>query len=289
MAVKFFGQFMVEKGLVSRELLLKAIELQESTNLKLGEMALSMGLITEADIKRIHEGQRFEDLRFGDMAVKLGILTPDELEQVLTKQKNNHLYIGEALIKVGALKAEDLPRYLDEFKADQAPYMVERVAIPEGVPNQDLWELSADLTYKMFTRIVGLTFRPGQCQLVKSIDRNDLIVAIDLTGHVTARYLLSVSSGVRQLIAQAILQENDVTNEPDDVLNDTVMEFMNIVCGNIAAKAAQLGKIIEIDPPEIIGAAEGSGGLDLPSGGTGLKFPLYVAEEQVEIGIFMLP
>ncbi len=288
MAVKFFGQFMVEKGVVSREGLLKAIELQESINLKLGEMALSMGLVTEADIKRIHEGQRFEDLRFGDMAVKLGILTKDHLEQVLTKQKNNHLYIGEALIKVGALKAADLPRYLEEFKADQAPYMIDRVAIPEGVPDCDVWEISADLTYKMFTRIVGLTFRPGQCQLVNRIDRNDVIVAIDLTGHVNARYMLSVSYGVRELIARAILQEDDVTNEPEEVLNDTVMEFMNIVCGNIAAKAAQLGKIIEIDPPEIIDVG-GTGGLDLPAGGTGLKFPLYVADEQVEIGIFLLP
>ncbi len=288
MAVKFFGQFMVEKGAVSRHGLLKAIELQESTNIKLGEMALSMGFITNEGIKRVHEGQRFKDLRFGDMAVKLGILTQNQLEQVLTKQKNNHLYIGEALIKVGELTAADLLHYLEEFKADQAPYMIDKVAIPEGVPNCDIWEISADLTYKMFTRIVGLTFRPGQCQIVKRTEQNDVIVAIDMTGHVNGCYLLSVSSGVRKFIARAILQDDDVSNEPDEVLNDTVMEFMNIVCGNIAAKAAQLGKIIEIAPPEIIDQGE-DGGLDVPARGTGLKFPLYVTDEKVEVGIFLLP
>src|SRR5271169_199968 len=153
MAVKFFGQFLVEKGYITSAVLLKAIALQESANLKFGEMALSMGLITSADIDQVHDAQRNEDLQFGDMCVKMKILSTKQLKEVLTKQTNSHLYIGEALVKVGAVYADDLSKYLEAFKVDQAPYMVDKVLIPAGVPDSSLWELAADLTYKMLTRV----------------------------------------------------------------------------------------------------------------------------------------
>ena len=54
MAVKFFGQFLVEQGIVTGEALLNAINLQDKNNLKLGEMAVAMGLITPENIQRAH-------------------------------------------------------------------------------------------------------------------------------------------------------------------------------------------------------------------------------------------
>ena len=284
MAVKFFGQYLLEKGIITREALLKAVELQDSVNLKFGAMARSMGLITDADIERVHEAQRTQDLQFGDMCIKLGILSEDKLKQVLAKQKSIHIFLGEALVRVGAVKAADLPAHLDAFKADQAPYVVEKVAIPAGIPHADVWEVVADFTYKMFSRVVNLTFRPGQCSVVKEIDPNETIVAMHMTGDVDCRYVLSVSRDVRNVIVRAILKEEDVSSEPNEVLVDAVMELVNIVCGNVAAKAAQLGKKIEIMPPEILDAKKK---VSVPAGGKGLLFPLYVAEGRVEVAIFM--
>lgn len=286
MPVKFFGQFLLEKGVITKEALLKAIALQDSTNLKFGEMAGSMGLITSAQIERVHDAQRSEDLQFGDMCVKLGILTADQLKAVLAKQKAGHLFIGEALIKVGAVKADDLPKHLDAFKTDQTPYMmVDKVAIPAGVQYPALWEVAADLTYKMLSRVANLTVRPGQCVMVQRLDANDTVVAIRMTGSVKARYLLSVSANVRTLIARAMLNTDDVSKEQEDMLNDTVMELANVICGNIEAKASQMGIEIEISPPEVL--TGGAAGIPVPTGGKGLLFPLYVAEGRIEAGIFL--
>jgi CheY-specific phosphatase CheX len=285
MPVKFFGQFLLEKGIVTREALLKAVGPQDSTNLKFGEMARSMGLITDADIDRVHDAQRSEDLPFGDMCVKLGVLTADQMKAVLAKQKADHLFIGEALIKAGAINASDLPKYLDAFKADQAPYVIDRVAIPAGVPDAALWEAAADLTYKMLSRMASLTVRPGQCVLAQRLDANDTVVAIWMTGSVKARYLFSVSFGVRTLIARAMLNTDDVSKEQENMLNDTVMELANVICGHIEAKASQMGKEIEISPPEVL--LDGAAGIPVPTGGKGLLFPLYVAEGRIEVGIFL--
>uniref|UniRef100_UPI00260A2685 chemotaxis protein CheX n=1 Tax=Geobacter sp. TaxID=46610 RepID=UPI00260A2685 len=210
MAVKFFGQFLVEKGVVSREILLQAIELQESVNLSFGATALTMGLLAEGDIEKVHNAQRTEDLRFGDMAVKLGLLTNEQMMQVLGRQKNTHLYIGEALIKVGGLSADSLPALLDEFKADQAQYATDKVAIPAGVADAPFWEMLADLTYKMLTRVALLTFRPEPISTAQSLPAMEVYAAMEFSGDVSGRYFLGVSAVTQKQIAREILKEANV-------------------------------------------------------------------------------
>lgn len=285
MAVKFFGQYLVEKGVVSTDLLLKAIALQESTNLKFGEMAKAMGFVSEADITRVHDAQRTEDLQFGDMCVKLGILTAAQIQEILTKQKNSHLYIGEALVKVDALSAERLKSELDAFKADQAEYAVGAMAIPAGVSNAAIWEMCADLSYKMLSRIVNLKYHPGQCKAVLHVPTNDIMVSMRMTGSVNATYCVSVSNDIRAQIACAILHESDVSGESEAMLNDTVMEFVNIVCGNLAAKAAQMGKTLEIAPPVLKKGADT--GMHVPEGGKILMFPIHSAAGRMEMSIII--
>lgn len=286
MAVKFFGQFLIEKGAVTRMALLQAVDLQEKTNLKFGEMVIEMSLMTVADVARVHQAQRSEDLHFGDMAVKLGVISDDQVQQVLTRQRNSHLYIGEALIKVGALSEQELENYLQEFKQDQLAYVSEKVEIPAGVPHQPIWEMVADLTYKMLTRVAGISFRPGPCTIIKKLPRRPIIAEMGFSGSVSARYLLSVSESTRNLVAKAILDEESVENESIEVLDDSVKEFINIVCGNIAAKAAQLGHSIDITPPEM--RTDSNTGINVPQDHTGLMFPIYLSDGEVfELTIFV--
>jgi CheY-specific phosphatase CheX len=286
MAVKFFGQFLLEKGAVSQKDLLRAIALQESTNLKFGETALQMGFITEADVVRVHNAQRSEDLRFGDMAVKLGILTETQLKEVLTRQKNNHLYIGEALLRIGALDETRLAHWLGEFKTDQAPYALERIAIPSGVPQPAVWEMMADLSYKMLTRVANLTFRTAPCEVITSLPFHEVVAAMDFSGSVEGRYLLGTSASLQKALARAILMEEEVDGEPQEVLDDTVMEFANIVLGNVAAKATQLGKSIEIAPPQVFHPTGEE--VAVPENHFGLLFPVHVSSGgRIDLAVFI--
>lgn len=276
MAVKFFGQFLVEKGVVSREALLQAVDLQEKTNLKFGEMVVAMKLMTMADVERVNLAQRSQDLHFGDMAVNLGIITETQVQQVLTKQRNNHLYIGEALIKVGALGPEQLQGYLEEFKQDQQPYLATTIEIPREIAHQPMWEMVADLTYKMLTRVAKIPFRPGLCTLVETLPQRPIAAGLSFSGSVKARYLMAVTENIRSQIAKAILDEESVDDEPLEVLDDAVREFINIVCGNVAAKGAQMGYTLEIAPPETY--PQGTIGMKIPKGWHGLAFPLHSFE-----------
>jgi len=282
MAVKFFGQYLVEKGIVSRDVLLKAIDLQERKNLKFGEMAVSMGCVTQADIDRAHNAQLSKDMKLGDLLVEMGILTLNQMNDIVTRQKNTHLYIGEALVLVGALTSTQLLQHLDDFKADQAQYVADRIELPDAIPNSRIWEMTADLTYKMITRVLGIQFRPEKCRVAGTLDTNFMMAAMDLSGDVDARYLISVSEGLQKTVAKAILREESVEAEPVEVLEDTVMEFVNVVCGNVAAKASQMGAIININPP--VSIRPPAAGLPVPEGHTALCFPIHVGEgEKMEL------
>jgi CheY-specific phosphatase CheX len=276
MAVKFFGQFLVEQGIITSDALLNAIILQDKKNLKLGEMAVTMGLISAADIERAHHAQMSRDMKLGDLLVEMGFLTLVQLNDILIRQKNTHLYIGEALVQVGALTAGQLQNHLDAFKADQAPYVTNGIELPTVIGTNKLWEMTADLTYKMITRVLDLKFHPGVCTTTPVIAPNFMLAAMDFSGDVDARYLLSVSKGVQKTIAKAILNEASVDAEPLEILEDTVMEFVNIVCGNVAARASQMGIILNINPP--VALHPPSEGMLVPVGCTALSFPIHIED-----------
>lgn len=286
MAVKFFGQFLVENALVSREALLKAIDLQEQKNLKFGEMAISTGYVTKTDIERAHNTQLSKDMKLGDLLVEMGLLTSNQMHDIVTRQQNTHLYIGEALVQVGALSSDQLYQHLDAFKKDQARYVSERIELPAGIADGLVWEMVADLTYKMITRVLGIPFRPGKCQTVETVDANFMMAAMDLAGDIEARYIVSVSEGIQKEIAKAILREESVDEEMVEVLEDTVMEFVNVVCGNVAAKASQMGKVMNIHPPVTLRPP--ATGLQVPTGSIALCFPIHVGEnDKMEMILFI--
>jgi CheY-specific phosphatase CheX len=164
--------------------------------------------------------------------------------------------------------------------------MVDKIEIPAGVAHRPIWEMVADLTQKMFTRVAEMSFRAGSCQIIDKLPPRVMVAEIGFSGSVSARYLLTASPNSRKIIARAILQETDIENEPLEVLDDSVMEFINIVCGNIAAKAAQLGFQIDISPP--LSHGPDSEGLAVPAEHTGLMFPIYLSDGEIfELAIFI--
>ena len=167
-------------------------------------------------------------------------------------------------------------KHLDAFKADQAQYVTNGIELPITTANGKIWEMTADLTYKMVTRVLDLQFRPGKCTVSTTIPSNFMLAAMDLSGDVEARYLISVSESLQKSIARAILSEEEVDHEPAEVLEDTVMEFINVVCGNVAAKASQSGVIIDINPPVTLHPP--MAGLPVPDGCTALSFPIHIGD-----------
>ena len=283
MGIKFFGQFLIEKKLITKEDLQKAVVLTRKSNLLFGETARSMGLISHADVERVHAAQRKEDLNFGDLCVKMGLLTEEQMKQVAEVQKKNRLRLGDALVTLGCITAGDLPALLTEYDADQAPYYTATTPPRPMVPNEDLWELYADRAYNMFTRVTKLDFKPDQRSVVEGVDPNDTVVAMRMTGDAPCCFVLSVSADIRDAIARTMMREEDISSEPREVLVDAVREFVSIICGSIASKCAQMGRKTDYKSAVVLDVQDRF----CPSSESkALLFPLHVAEGRAEIAIF---
>ena len=108
MAAKFFGQFLLEKGVIDAAQLLRALEIQRVSNPALGEIACEKGMLTADQALAINERQRREDRRFGDIAQSMGLLTADEVGVLLDAQKSRRKLFGEILVEEGFLDRERL-------------------------------------------------------------------------------------------------------------------------------------------------------------------------------------
>jgi CheY-specific phosphatase CheX len=279
MGVKFFGQFLIEKGVITSADLQRALILQEQKNLKIGELALKLGLLTQADIIRAHNSQLSKDMKLGDILLEMGILGQEQLSDLLVRQKNSHLYIGEALVLAEAISSIELERQLEAFQEDQAVYASEQIEFPLQFGNSDIWGMAVDLTYKMITRVLGLRFRTENGRPVEAVPPAFMTAAMDFSGDLNGRYMLSVSAGLQKSIARIMLHEDSVENEPAEVLEDTVMEFVNVVCGNVAAKASQDGVIMEISPPVTL--APFAEGVPLADGCRAVCFPIHIEDGEL--------
>ena len=59
---------------------------------------------------------------------------------------------------------------------------------------------------------------------MKPFEGNYMMAALDLSGDLEGRHLLSVSAGAQKMVARAMLKEESLESEPAEILEDSVME-----------------------------------------------------------------
>lgn len=262
MAVRFFGQYLLECGVIGAQQLLEALDQQRRMNVRFGQVAVAAGLLNEQQILEILRLQRKENLKIGEAAVKLGFMTSPQVERVLRAQRNHHVMLGEALVEMGALSREAIDLHLTAFKAEQAQYKV-AVEIAEGLDPTGLAAPAIDLTIKLLFRLGGIRAKLVEC--TKGIpppgSGSTFWVRIRFDGDAKGEIALMASPTVAAGLTTAILerQEDDAA-----VIRDTLKEFLNVVAGNLTTIAAKKGgRSMEIYAPEDGRPVPGAGGHDI--------------------------
>jgi hypothetical protein len=249
MSVKFFGQFLIERGEIDSGQLQEALALMKRSNRSLGETAVEQGLLSPENAEWVNAEQRSRDLPFGVMAVGLGLLDQEQLDRVVAIQQSQHLYVGEALVRLGHLPAERLGALLDEFKLDQAPYQTGEVQLPEGLAGNRMAEVALDLLPKFAMRIARMSVKLGASRPLGSLPDFEHVVAIGLSGAPGIRMVLlgdgdfasHLSSGVFGIPIQELSQA---------LVVDGVGEFLNVLAGNAVGILERDGIRCTNDPPD---------------------------------------
>lgn len=254
MVPKFFGQYLLERGIVKTEQLIEAIEYQEENRQKLGEVAVSREYLTEEQVKRIHMEQQKTDMRFGDLAVKEGYLTESQLQELITIQKNNHIYLGEALVRKGFVSQKTLDKTLDKFKEEQKSLAPENINIGLNHKYEPYIITYIDLVSKLLLRVADIGVKIGDATIKEDkIDVNYLTVEIDTKGAMNSKLLISLTKDAIYEIAEKFLEEKF---DDEEIAYENASEFLNVVCGNLATAMEKEGKKIDISVPKIFKGSE---------------------------------
>ena len=280
---KFFGQFLLEKGAITREQLIDALEYQQSRVLKLGEIAVQQGYLTPEQVKFINEEQKRTDKLFGELAVELGYLTQEQLEKLITIQKNNHIFLGQILVDKGYISGQELSKYLEEFHKLQRPIENLKDLIPEQHEHFDAIQIILDMTIKLFRRMPHILVKLGKGYYYSSMKNSFMITYVDFTGSYDFKYFFNLPKDLAYEIAQK-LYRNESIEYSDELVADFVGELANVISGNITSQLLELGLNITIHPPVTVFATE-IASYSPPPDHRILAFPARVPSSDFTVGI----
>jgi len=141
-----FGLYLKKRGVISAEQLVAAVEVQMTTLVPIGQLALEEGILSARDIFNVLRAQNSApNIRFGDMAVEMGLMTRDDVMRLLMIQADRKRPIAEILVGQGVLTAEQLDAELAEYRQSQirskrptptmnyVPLAMDKAAIPSLV------------------------------------------------------------------------------------------------------------------------------------------------------------
>ncbi|MEX0610629.1 MAG: hypothetical protein WD738_21195 [Pirellulales bacterium] len=112
-----FGLYLKNKGIISAEQLVAALEVQMNTLVPIGQLALEEGAISARDIFEILRAQSDSpNERFGDLAIEMGLLTRDDVMRLLMIQGDRKRTIAEILVVQGVLSESQLSTEMAAYR-----------------------------------------------------------------------------------------------------------------------------------------------------------------------------
>lgn len=153
MNTKFFGQFLLEKSIITQDQLLQALSIQREISPLLGELAVNLGWINMPQSEQINRLQMQQDKLFGDIAVELSLLSQLQVDELLEEQRKRRPYIGEILTELEYLNAEKLQGYLDEHQKSRNVSQRHFDRVIQNCADPNFMHIIAEVFPKIYQRV----------------------------------------------------------------------------------------------------------------------------------------
>lgn len=264
MFTQFFGNYLLNKGLVSASQLADALAAQKKTRTKLGVLAINAGYMTAAQVDMVHAEQQRVDKRIGDIAVDMGFLTRDQVEELLSSQGAAHLQLGQALVDIGAMDngsfADALRSYKEENSLTDVDFndkngnrineVIEKFYNFSNEKNGDMLSDYVTLLFKNIIRFIGDDFTPLTPEKLSSI--NVKFAAVQkMSGGFEAR--TAIMAGERAYINFGSRYAGEELTEVDEMTEASNGEFLNLHNGLFCVNVSNEKQTeVKLDPQEYI-------------------------------------
>ena len=267
MSTRFFGQYLLSRGLLTADQLLSGVEYQNREHPRLGELAVARGAVSEDDARRIHALQASEDLFFGEAATKLGFMTPAEVTELLGAQQDRHVHLGQALVELGHLNEGVMRKALAAFEqaeADRPP----PPTLPPEWPGSALATPLFDLLPRVLMRAWGFAAKPDTpIQRDDHAVLSDLNVRIAVHADVAAALMLGIPYAAAH---QATVGDDELVRPSEDAVHATVLQLAEMLCHQLTSLLAERGQRMTRESATLCASR-----LPLPDGTRAVVMPFH--------------
>ena len=251
------GNYLVQRGKISKEQLQTVLQKQDSVRVKLGLIAVSEGFMTHEQAEEVNSIQATEDKRFGDIAIEKGYLTEEQVARLLKKQGNTYLMFIQTLVDEQLLKMVEIDDLIDEFKRENSFGNAD----VEDIKSDDadrIIPLFLPEQAKKYQELIGVAVRT----LIRLVDRHIYIGSAVMEGSVESAAMVSqqlvgeegvtdyfVEGNGAMLKASCCFGQEDFAALDEDAL-DAAGELLNCVNGLYASAKSRQGQVLDLLPPQ---------------------------------------
>lgn len=267
---KYFGHYLLNRELLTREQLEDALEFQKSVHVKFGVMAVDEAYMTPLQVEEVHEKQKQMDKRFGEIAVELGYLTNEQVELLISNQKQGHLFLAQALVDREYMTIEQFGAALKDYKTENSLSDDQFNAIRNGsidlLVENILGENGGEQKLK-YGQYLSLFAK----NMIRFID-DQVFFETDVLNHpqpenwvvrqvIVGEVPLFTAIGANEeafLHLASVYAEEELT-EVDELAEDAVSEFLNLHNGIYLVNMSNWGTELTMNPQEVVKNATVSG------------------------------
>lgn len=248
MGAMFFGQYLLSKGVISREALIDAIELQRRSNLSLTELAVRKGYISKQQHEVIQARYRTSDADLETLCLESGLIDRRQLDELVEIQRSDWVRIGAALVSGGSLTRDQVEEHLAEFSERQQEADQKLEADFQACPDPEMVRTVVELSLFHLGR---LTDHPVKLRAL-STDEGQLAdgrrrYAQKLVGDRALHVVLDLPPSIAAIVAERLVGMR--FEEGSDAAIDAVCECVNIIGGNACTQLEASGCALRPEPP----------------------------------------
>jgi hypothetical protein len=264
MYTQFFGNYLLNKHLITPTQLMDAIQNKKNIHLKLGVLAIHNGYMTAEEVEYVHAKQTTIDKRFGTIAVEEGFLTKQQVADLLNSQTPDYLLLSQLLVDKGYLSMEQFQSAMIEYQSlyelteldfcdeqnTKVNALIREFYEFDELEDENLRELLycyITLLFNTIIRFVGDDFTPYPIIKIGAYPIT-WCVSQKITGDFSLHTALDMDESTLISFASRYVGENFTSN--NEYVKSSMEDFININNGLFAVNISNMyAKSLYLQPP----------------------------------------
>ncbi|MFD0676514.1 MULTISPECIES: hypothetical protein [unclassified Paenibacillus] len=269
MFAQYFGQYLLNQGLLSASELKQAISMQKLTRVKLGVLAINYGYMSAAQVETVHQIQMKLDKKFGEIAIELNFLSEEIVSSLLDSQQNAHLALGQVLIDQGIMTYEGFADALEQYKKEYSltddqfdsiikgsiEILLDTVLLKGGLYKNPAISDYIGLFAKNLIRFIDSDIRLELSEHGDSITLDWVTEQHILTPNRYTSRFTAIGGSESSILLFASKYAQETVDEPGEMMGACIGEFLNLHNGIYLVNLSNQNVELDLEPQIVIRGA----------------------------------